>query len=162
MTHGYHSALAAIIAQKKTLDGLISARDEAARAAAQRAAADLLRQRNLWRTQLLPRLQHALHDINEALEEAQIQMREIPQHGPEPFVGSVIFVVFIDGQPIPQKLRIGCDRAGLIRVQRLEARETPLENLAADALDTEAAGRLLTDFITVICDRRFNQMQACA
>ncbi|MCK6441781.1 hypothetical protein [Elstera cyanobacteriorum] len=162
MTHGYHSALAAIIAQKKTLDGIISARDEAARASAQRAAAELLRQRNLWRTQLLPRLQHALHDINEALEEAQIQLREIPQRGPEPFVGSVIFVLFIDGQPVPQKLRIGCDRAGMLSVQRLEATETQVESLTATALDTEAAGRLLTEFISFICDRRFSQLQACA
>lgn len=162
MTQGYHSALAAIIAQKKSIDGLISARDDAARAAAQRAAAELLRQRNLWRTQLLPRLQHALHDINEALEEAQIQLREIPQRGPEPFVGSVVFVLFIDGQPVPQKLRIGSDRAGLVSVQRLEARETQVENLPADALDTETAGRLLTDFITFVCNGRFNQLQACA
>lgn len=162
MTHGYHSALAAIIAQKKTLDGIISARDEAARASAQRAAAELLRQRNLWRTQLLPRLQHALHDINEALEEAQIQLREIPQRGPEPFVGSVIFVLFIDGQPVPQKLRIGCDRAGMLSVQQLEATETQVESLTATALDTEAAGRLLTEFISFICDRRFSQLQACA
>ncbi len=162
MTQGYHSALAAIIAQKKTIDGIISARDEAARDAAQRAAAALLRQRNQWRTQLLPRLQHALHDINEALEEAQIHLREIPQRGPEPFVGSVIFVLFIDGQPVPQKLRIGCDRDGQISVQRLDAREEQVETVAAAALDTETAGRLLTDYIGAICGRRFSQLQACA
>lgn len=162
MTQGYHSALAAIIAQKKTIDGIISARDAAARDAAHRAAAALLRQRNQWRTQLLPRLQHALHDINEALEEAQIHLREIPQRGPEPFVGSVVFVLFIDGQPVPQKLRIGCDRDGQISVQRLDARETQVENLSADALDTEAAGRLLTDYISAICTSRFSQLEACA
>ena len=39
MTHTYHAALATIIAQKKSIDGIISARDRAARESAEQEAA---------------------------------------------------------------------------------------------------------------------------
>lgn len=161
MTQPYHALLATIIAQKKSLDGLISARDQAAHDAAQQEAAELLRCREQWRTHHLPLLQHALHDVNDALEEARIHLRDIPQRGPEPFISSVLFVLFIDGQPQGEKLRIGFDRAGALTVQRLDPREKLLETLPATGLDEEASGRLLTEFVSSICTEHFARLQPC-
>ncbi len=161
MTQAYHALLATIIAQKKSLDGLISARDQAAHDAAQQEAADLLRCREQWRTHHLPLLQHALHDVNDALEEARIHLRDIPQRGPEPFISSVLFVLFIDGQPQGEKLRIGFDRTGTLTAQRLEPREKLLETLPATGLDEEASGRLLTEFVGSICTEHFARLQPC-
>lgn len=160
MTHHYHATLATIIAQKRSIDGIISARDQAARDAAEREAAQLLRCRELWRTQYLPRLQHALHDVNEALDEAGIHLRDIPQRGPGPFISSILFVLFFDGQPEGEKLRIGFDRSGTLSVQRLDPREKLLETLPAAALDAEACGRVLTEFVSRICAAHFAKLQA--
>lgn len=158
MTQTYHAALATIIAQKKSIDGIISARDQAARQAAEQEANQLLHCRELWRTQYLPRLQHALHDVNEALDEAGIHLRDIPQRGPEPFISSILFVLFFDGQPEGEKLRIGFDRTGVLTVQRLDPREKLLETLPATALDAEACGRLLTEFVATICNAHFAKL----
>jgi hypothetical protein len=158
MTQPYRTLLATIIAQKKNLDGLTLARDQAAHAAAQREAADLLRCREQWRTHHLPLLQNALHDVNDALEEVRIHLRDIPQRGPEPFISSVLFVLFINGQPQGAKLRIGFDRAGVLTVQRLDPREKLLELLPATGLDEEVSGRLLTAFVSSICTEHFGRL----